>query len=81
MVRKSIVFIDYALNIYKYQTVILVYIYCSCSTNLTVEGSPFQINRETAKEVVENTPKSAESQEVEPIGMCCIDNMTEIINK
>lgn len=44
---------------------------CICSSNVTVEGSPFTITTETAKETLDKAPEPVEPQPVEPIGKLC----------
>lgn len=41
---------------------------CFCSSNVTVDDSPFMISTEAAKEVLEKAPEPLEPQSVEPIG-------------
>jgi len=42
--------------------------YYFCSSNVTVEGSPFKITPEAAQEILEKAPESVEPQAIEPIG-------------
>lgn len=42
--------------------------YYFCSSNVSVEGSPFKITTEAAEEVLDKAPEPVEPQDVEPIG-------------
>lgn len=49
--------------------------YFLCSSNLTVEGSPFKITSEAAEEALEKAPEPMEPQPVEPIGTFFASNV------